>query len=75
MSTAVQPRLLKIPEACLLLGLSRSKLYELFDRPDGIRAVRLDRAVRVPVSEIDRFLAAQYKTQGIEIAGEPDAAA
>ena len=71
--STVQPRLLKIPEACLMLGLSRSKLYELMQR-ESIRAVRLDRAVRVPVSEIDRYLAAQYAAQGIDLDDEPTAA-
>jgi len=73
MSTTVQPRLLKIPEAALMLGLGRSKLYELIQR-DCIRVVRVDRAVRVPVSEIDRFLATQYTAQVIDIVA-PDAAA
>ena len=72
--TAIQPRLLKIPEACLMLGISRSKLYDLLGR-DAIRAVRLDRAARIPVSEVDRYLAAQYAAQGIDVAPTDDAAA
>jgi len=62
-----------VTEAARVLGISRSKLYELIQR-DTIRVVRIDRAVRIPVGEIDRFLASQYAAQGIDVA-TPDRAA
>ena len=71
--TTIQPRLLKIPEAALMLGLGRSKLYELIQR-ESIKVVRIDRAVRIPASEVDRFLAERYALSGIET-GAPDRAA
>ena len=49
-------RLLKIPEAAAELSIGRSRLYELLSAGD-IKAVRIgSRGVRVPQSELDRFV-------------------
>ena len=44
----------RIPEAAEILGLGKSKTYELV-QSGAIRTVRVGRAVRVPVSAIDEF--------------------
>ncbi len=50
-------RLLKIPEAAAELSIGRSRLYELLQAGE-IKAVKIgSRGVRVPSSEIDRFIA------------------
>lgn len=47
--------LLKLPEAGERLGLGRSKLYELIQ--EGVLpVVRIGRSVRVPASELERFV-------------------
>ena len=49
-------RLLKIPEAAAELSIGRSRLYELLAAGE-LRAVKIgERGVRVPDSEIDRFI-------------------
>lgn len=46
--------LLSIPDAAARLSIGRSKLYQLLMAGD-LRSVRIGRAVRVPVEEVDRF--------------------
>jgi excisionase family DNA binding protein len=49
------PKLLKVPEAAELLALSKKTVWAwIGDRRIGV--VRLGRAVRVPMSEIDRLI-------------------
>ena len=47
--------LCRVNEAAAALGLGRTKTYELIGR-GSIRSVRIDNAVRVPVSAIEEFL-------------------
>lgn len=48
--------LLRIPECMETLGLGRSKVYELVTSGE-LRAIRIGRAVRIPASEVERFVA------------------
>jgi excisionase family DNA binding protein len=48
-------KLLKVPEAASMLSLSQKTVWQwIGDRRIGV--VRLGRAVRVPISEIDRLM-------------------
>ena len=47
--------LLTIPEAASRLSLGRSKTYELIER-GLLPVVRIGRAVRIPASEVERFV-------------------
>lgn len=47
--------LLKVSEAAALLGVSRSKCYELIQRGE-LRVVRIDSAPRIPRTEIEAFV-------------------
>jgi excisionase family DNA binding protein len=50
-------RLLRIPEAAAELSIGRSRLYELIAAGE-LRAVKIgERGVRVPASELERFVA------------------
>ena len=49
--------LLTIAEAAQLLGLGRSKVYELI-ASGAIESVRIGRARRVPASALERFIEA-----------------
>ena len=54
-------RLLKIPEAAAELSIGRSRLYELLQAGE-IKAVKIgSRGVRVPASELDRFVEGQLR--------------
>jgi excisionase family DNA binding protein len=53
-SSALPRRFYRIPEAAEILGLGRSKTYELV-QSGALRTVRVGRAVRVPASAIDEF--------------------
>ena len=48
--------LLRIRDCVDRLGLGRTKIYELIALGD-LRAVHIGRAVRLPASEVDRFIA------------------
>lgn len=50
----LRPLLLRVSEACNLLGISRSTLYRLI-AGGQIRTKRIGRGLRVPVSEVERF--------------------
>ena len=47
--------LLTTREAAHSLGIGRTKLYELLDRPDGLPVVRIGRAVRIHIEDVRRF--------------------
>lgn len=49
---------LRIPEAAARLGLGRSTFYELV-RAGAIPTVRVGKAVRIPVSSLERWAEAQ----------------
>jgi len=48
--------LLRIPEVCEVLGLSRAAVYTLLQRGE-LRAVKIGTARRIPTSAIDEFVA------------------
>lgn len=49
--------LVRIPEACRFLGISRTELYDRM--ADGeIRYAKIGRARRIPLNELKRFAAA-----------------
>lgn len=48
--------LYKVPEACALLQLPRSSLYRLLQEGE-LTAVHLGRAVRIPRTSIEAFVA------------------
>jgi excisionase family DNA binding protein len=51
--------LLRIPEAARVLGVGRTTLYRLIDNGD-IRVLRIGRAVRIPVDELQAFVARHH---------------
>jgi excisionase family DNA binding protein len=48
--------LLTIDEACELIGVKRSKLYELI-ASDSIESVRIGRARRIPADALEEYVA------------------
>jgi|GEM_PF-1690111 excisionase family DNA binding protein len=50
------PLLLTIPEACRVLGLGRTTMYELMGAGE-VEVVHIGRAARIPVQSIERFIA------------------
>ncbi len=57
--------LLRITECAETLGLSRTKVYELVTSGD-LRALHIGRAVRIEVSEVERFVAKLQAEQADE---------
>lgn len=57
-TSGVQPMLLTIPEAARMIGLGRSKTYELVTRGE-LRVVRIGRAVRLPRTAVENWVAEQ----------------
>jgi excisionase family DNA binding protein len=51
-----QPLLLTIPQVCKVLGLGRTKVYELIQN-EGLPVVRFGKAVRVSPESLQRWLA------------------
>jgi excisionase family DNA binding protein len=51
-----QPLLLTIPQVAAMLGLGRTKVYELIDR-EGLPVIRFGRAVRVSSLSLQQWLA------------------
>jgi excisionase family DNA binding protein len=65
---SLRPLLLKVPEACDVLGVSRSQLY-LMRRDGQITFVTIGpRQVRVPYSECEAWVARKLA----EAQGQPD---
>ncbi|WP_199421595.1 helix-turn-helix domain-containing protein [Actinotalea solisilvae] len=60
---ADERRLFNITEAAAVLGIGRSKLYELIAAGE-IRTVHIGRLCKVPVGAIDEFLATLPPTPG-----------
>ncbi len=54
------PLLLSIPEVAKILGLGRTKVYELIAR-EGLPVVRFGRAVRVSVISLQRWVEQREK--------------
>ena len=53
---SAQERLLGVGEVCEILGLSRSKIYELFGTGE-LKSLRIGRSVRVRQSTLTAFVA------------------
>jgi excisionase family DNA binding protein len=52
---AFEPRAYRIPDACRLLQVSRSHLYELVKR-DALRMIKIGGRSLIPAAEIERLL-------------------
>ena len=53
----MEKRLLKIPEAAILLGISKSQMY-LWIKQEKVEAIRLPTGrYRIPLEELERVLA------------------
>jgi excisionase family DNA binding protein len=50
--------LLRVPEAAEMLGLSRSKIYELLEK-DGLPFVKIGRCKRIPVTGLHKWVEEQ----------------
>jgi excisionase family DNA binding protein len=48
--------LLTVTEASMRLGLARSYMYGKLVLPGRIRSIKLGRARRIPLSELERFI-------------------
>ncbi len=53
--TLPQPLYLTVPEVMVLLGLGRTKVYELI-RKEGLPVHKFGRATRIPVDKFYRWL-------------------
>lgn len=54
-ATNVEPLLLTIPQVSALLGLGRSKVYELI-RDEGLPTAKFGTAIRVPAEELKEWV-------------------
>ena len=59
-STVIQPWLVTVPEVAGILRVGRSKVYELI-ATEGLPKVKFGTAVRIPVKELEEWLAAWRK--------------
>ena len=57
---SVSPLLLSVPEVARLLGLGRTKVYELI-ATEGLPVVRFGRAVRVSVASLQQWVERREK--------------
>ena len=53
--TTVEPLLLTIPQVAAMLGLGRSKVYDLI-REEGLPTAKFGTAVRVPAEELKQWV-------------------
>jgi len=58
--TTIQPWLVTVPEAAGMLRVGRTKVYELI-ATEGLPKVKFGTAVRIPVKELEDWLAAWRK--------------
>lgn len=56
--------LVKVPQAAAMLGISRTKLYELITRKE-IPVCRIDRSVRISVETLQNWVRSQV-SEGVE---------
>lgn len=54
-AVGVEPALLRVEEAQIVLGLGRSSIYALLARGE-LKAIHVGRAVRIPRPELERFV-------------------
>jgi excisionase family DNA binding protein len=55
-----EARLLRIDEVEHRLGIGRTKVYDLVNRGE-LRAVHIDRSIRIPDTEVDALIARKLK--------------
>lgn len=60
MTATLNPLTIPIPEACRLIGIGRSKFYELVASGE-IPAVRLGRRTLIPLDALRAFIEAKAK--------------
>jgi excisionase family DNA binding protein len=53
--TTVEPLLLTIPQVATMLGLGRSKVYDLI-REEGLPTAKFGTAIRVPAEELKQWV-------------------
>ena len=53
--TTVEPLLLTIPQVAAMLGLGRSKVYDLI-REEGLPPAKFGTAIRVPAEELKQWV-------------------
>ena len=56
--TPLEPITVRIPEACRITGIGRSKLYELIQSGE-IRAIKVGRMTLIPIQNLRDFLACE----------------
>ena len=54
-NAVVEPLLLTIPQVSAMLGLGRSKIYDLI-RDEGLPSAKFGTAVRVPAEELKQWV-------------------
>ncbi len=62
MNQDTQQLLVKVPQSAAMLGISRTKLYELITRKE-IPVLRIDRSVRISVETLQDWVRSQV-TEG-----------
>jgi excisionase family DNA binding protein len=62
MNQNTQQLLVKVPQAAAMLGISRTKLYELITRKE-IPVCRIDRSVRIAVETLEEWVKAQVSSE------------
>ena len=50
-----QPLTVRIPDACRMTGIGRSKLYELIEE-GSIEIIKVGRMTLIPVEALERFI-------------------
>lgn len=60
MNQETPPLLVKVPQAAAMLGISRTKLYELIARKE-IAVCRIDRSVRISVETLKKWVELQVQ--------------
>ena len=60
----IQPWLVTVPEAAGMLRVGRSKVYELI-ATEGLPKVKFGTAVRIPVKELEDWLAVWRKRNNV----------
>lgn len=63
MAETIQNRLVKCRQAAAYLGICERKLWEL-EKDGRIRSVRIDRAVRFDLADLDAFI---HRAKGLEL--------
>jgi excisionase family DNA binding protein len=54
-TNTIQPWFLTIPETAIILGIGKTKVYELM-ATEGLPKVKFGTAVRIPVKELQEWL-------------------